>query len=168
MVDLAAAHSAGESMTVIIGGRLVQYEPGLPASGMTMFGENGFLMGPEAFFIEVGAKPNGAPRAIQIELQQFCGRRISRSRSTRNKSGGRLRRQSRKVPSMRQPDVTKAWIEAGKLLAVDPTMSVPCPVCGVANLVVQDVVIEGSNKFERIMRCPNCGSQNILLMTRKN
>ncbi len=49
MADLAAAHSAGESMTVNIGGRLVQYEPGLPASGMTMFGENGFLMGPEAF-----------------------------------------------------------------------------------------------------------------------
>jgi hypothetical protein len=27
----------------------VQYEPGLPSSGMTMFGENGFLIGREAF-----------------------------------------------------------------------------------------------------------------------
>ncbi len=69
---------------------------------------------------------------------------------------------------MRQPDVTKAWIEAGKLLAVDPTTPVPCPVCGQGNLVVQDVEIEGSNKFERIMSCPNCGARNILLMTRKN
>ena len=49
MLDLAAAHGAGESLTVTIGGRLVQYEPGLPASGMTMFGDSGFFLGPEAF-----------------------------------------------------------------------------------------------------------------------
>lgn len=36
-------------MTVKIGDRVIQYEPGLPASGMTMFGENGFLIGKEAF-----------------------------------------------------------------------------------------------------------------------
>jgi hypothetical protein len=35
-----------------IGGRIIQYEPGLPASGMTMFGENGFLIGNEAFASE--------------------------------------------------------------------------------------------------------------------
>jgi filamentous hemagglutinin len=46
---LQAAHPAGESVAVNIGGRLIQYEPGLPASGMTMFGENGFLIGREAF-----------------------------------------------------------------------------------------------------------------------
>lgn len=28
---------------------MIQYEPGLSASGMTMFGENGFLVGNEAF-----------------------------------------------------------------------------------------------------------------------
>jgi hypothetical protein len=51
MADLAAAHGAGEPMTVRIGGRLVQYEPSMPApySGMSLFGENGFLMGPQAF-----------------------------------------------------------------------------------------------------------------------
>lgn len=32
-----------------IGDLTLQYEPGLPASGMTMFGENGFVLGPEAF-----------------------------------------------------------------------------------------------------------------------
>ncbi|MCB9654682.1 MAG: hypothetical protein H6729_11190 [Deltaproteobacteria bacterium] len=47
--QLRAAHAAGQSATVRIGGRLIQYEPGLPASGMTMFGENGFLIGREAF-----------------------------------------------------------------------------------------------------------------------
>jgi hypothetical protein len=46
---LRAAHEAGQSMMVRIGGRVVQYEPGLPASGMTMFGDNGFLIGREAF-----------------------------------------------------------------------------------------------------------------------
>ncbi len=40
--------AASWSGTVQIGGRVIQYEPGLPASGMTMFGENGFLLGREA------------------------------------------------------------------------------------------------------------------------
>jgi RHS repeat-associated protein len=49
MVALQAANKAGNSVAVNIGGRLIQYEPGLQASGMTMFGENGFLLGREAF-----------------------------------------------------------------------------------------------------------------------
>lgn len=47
--QIKAAHRAGQSVTVNIGGRIIQYEPGLNASGMTMFGENGFLIGNEAF-----------------------------------------------------------------------------------------------------------------------
>lgn len=50
--ELRAAHAAGQSATIKIAGRVVQYEPGLPASGMTMFGENGFLIGREAFTSE--------------------------------------------------------------------------------------------------------------------
>jgi len=50
--SIAEAHAAGESTIVNIGGRIIQYEPGLPASGMTMFGENGFLIGNEAFATE--------------------------------------------------------------------------------------------------------------------
>lgn len=46
---IKSAHEAGQSVTVNIGGRIIQYEPGLNASGMTMFGENGFLIGNEAF-----------------------------------------------------------------------------------------------------------------------
>ena len=49
MQALRAAHQAGKPATVRIGGRVIQYEPGLPASGMTMFGENGFVIGREAF-----------------------------------------------------------------------------------------------------------------------
>lgn len=43
------AYKAGTSVVVQVAGRTIQYEPGLPASGMTMFGENGFLIGREAF-----------------------------------------------------------------------------------------------------------------------
>lgn len=47
------AHEAGKSVTTInINGRIIQYEPNLPSSGMTMFGENGFLIGREAFTAE--------------------------------------------------------------------------------------------------------------------
>ena len=48
-VDLQNAYQAGESATVNIAGRSVQYEPGLPASGISNFGEGGFVLGPEAF-----------------------------------------------------------------------------------------------------------------------
>ncbi|MFT3777550.1 MAG: hypothetical protein QM772_04590 [Ottowia sp.] len=46
---ILAAHEAGKPASLMINNRLIQYEPNLPASGMTMFGENGFLIGGEAF-----------------------------------------------------------------------------------------------------------------------
>ena len=49
LAQIRTAHIAGEPLSVNVEGRLIQYEPGLPASGMTMFGENGFLIGREAF-----------------------------------------------------------------------------------------------------------------------
>lgn len=50
--EIVAAHEAGESVTVEIAGRLIQYEPGMPASGLTNFEANGFLVGREAFATE--------------------------------------------------------------------------------------------------------------------
>lgn len=47
--EISAANQAGEATSVNIGGRTILYEPELPASGMTMFGENGFIIGSEAF-----------------------------------------------------------------------------------------------------------------------
>ena len=49
--QLRAAHQAGQSVSVRVGGRLIQYEPGVSASGMTMFGENGFILGRHAFLL---------------------------------------------------------------------------------------------------------------------
>jgi RHS repeat-associated protein len=46
---LRAAHTAGRSAEVQVGGVNIVYEPGLNASGMTLFGERGFVLGREAF-----------------------------------------------------------------------------------------------------------------------
>jgi hypothetical protein len=46
---IRAAQTVGKGVIVRINGRLIQYEPGAPCSGMTLFGENGFLLGREAF-----------------------------------------------------------------------------------------------------------------------
>ena len=48
MGEIVAAAERGESVVVEVGGRVIQYEPGLPASGMTNF-PDGFLIGREAF-----------------------------------------------------------------------------------------------------------------------
>lgn len=48
-VRIREAQAAGKGVIVRINGRLIQYEPGAPCSGMTLFGENGFLLGREAF-----------------------------------------------------------------------------------------------------------------------
>ena len=69
---------------------------------------------------------------------------------------------------MREPDITTKWLAAGKALAANGSLSVPCPVCEQASLVVTDIPIEGTKKFERIMSCPNCGARNILLMDLTN
>lgn len=63
---IKVAHESGKSVTVNIGGRIVQYEPNLPASGMTMFGENGFLIGPEAF-----ASPAELGKTLLHELHRL-------------------------------------------------------------------------------------------------
>ena len=49
MGQIQQAHSKGQPVTVVINGRIIQYEPNLPGSGMTMFGDDGFFIGPEAF-----------------------------------------------------------------------------------------------------------------------
>ncbi len=56
---------------------MIQYEPGLPASGMTMFGENGFLIGREAF-----ASPQEFQQTILHELH-----RLTTSQSSTGVSG---------------------------------------------------------------------------------
>lgn len=51
---LRRAHRAGRAAEVGIGGRVIVYEPNLPArmSGMTLFQESAFVPGPRAFLSE--------------------------------------------------------------------------------------------------------------------
>jgi hypothetical protein len=68
---------------------------------------------------------------------------------------------------VQKSDESRRWLEAGKALATDPAAVVKCPVCQEGNLTVRDVPIAGTLKFERIMRCQNCGAFNVLLMNKK-
>lgn len=66
MNTIRQAHGRGESVTVVVNGRTIQYEPDLPASGMTMFGEDGFLIGREAF-----TNPGELDRTVLHELHRL-------------------------------------------------------------------------------------------------
>jgi hypothetical protein len=77
MNTIRQAYENGESVTVVINGRTIQYEPDLPASGMTMFGEDGFLIGREAF-----SNPGELDRTVLHELH-----RLTTSQSASGVSG---------------------------------------------------------------------------------
>ena len=62
---------------------------------------------------------------------------------------------------------SKKWIEAAKVLAVDPTAAVPCPQCGKDNLQVQDVKHDDKGRISRLLHCPTCKGHNEILMTWK-
>ncbi|MBB5865791.1 adhesin HecA-like repeat protein [Xanthomonas arboricola] len=49
LAKIEAAHRQGVALEVTVSGRKIMYEPGMPASGMTMFGEDGFIIGRDAF-----------------------------------------------------------------------------------------------------------------------
>lgn len=52
IAKIRQAYASGTDVVIKIGSRTIQYEPALKASGMTMFGEDGFLVGREAFTSE--------------------------------------------------------------------------------------------------------------------
>lgn len=72
-------------------------------------------------------------------------------------------------------DASKRWIQAGIALGNDPTALVPCPDCGKRNLIVEDIPLRwvmskdsgiewDTPHIDRLMRCPECGFHNYLLM----
>jgi hypothetical protein len=61
-------------------------------------------------------------------------------------------------------DEWRRWIEAAKILAVDPKAAVACPACGKGTLLVI-VSRYGADKIDRHMQCPVCYARNVLSLT---
>lgn len=63
--------------------------------------------------------------------------------------------------------IKNRWIEAGKLVAVNPESKVICPVCEKAFLQMTDVRNEKYfSELERHMVCNECGAYNALRLFR--
>jgi hypothetical protein len=66
-------------------------------------------------------------------------------------------------------EITRRWIEAGKLIAEDVNSQVLCPVCQVEMLKVLDVNNATSpSHLERHMSCSHCGAYNSLRLARSS
>jgi hypothetical protein len=59
---------------------------------------------------------------------------------------------------------SKRWIEAGKILAQDPSALVRCPERNDGTLHVHDEITPDGKMMERYLICETCGAQNIILM----
>lgn len=62
---------------------------------------------------------------------------------------------------------TKAWIEAGKLFALDGNAKFTCPDCGKGFLKSIDTEQMNDGSFERRIYCELCGSKNYMRLHRK-
>ncbi|RKH93222.1 hypothetical protein D7Y04_41260 [Corallococcus sp. AB038B] len=62
-------------------------------------------------------------------------------------------------------ETSKAWIQAGKILAENPGAQVRCPEKADGFLTVHDEVSSTDpTRFERYLVCDVCGARNIILM----
>ena len=95
LAEIAEAHAAGKATQVVINGRTILYEPGMNTSGMTMFGENGFVIGNQAF-------------ASQGELDQTVLHELYRLTASARAGGGGV---SGPIASAETDD---AWNFAGR------------------------------------------------------
>ena len=67
--------------------------------------------------------------------------------------------------------MNEKWKEAGILLANDPKIKIPCPVCRSKQLEVIDIdgeSVTDVNLFERVIFCSNCNGRIYLRMHHKN
>jgi len=65
-------------------------------------------------------------------------------------------------------DASRAWVEAGIVLAENKDAHVPCPNCGFEYLIVEDHAhAPGSTMFDRYLRCDKCGAQEIISRLRQ-
>jgi len=58
----------------------------------------------------------------------------------------------------------RKWVEAGKVLAADPTAIVRCPERDDGVLRVHDELAPSGDVMERYLVCETCGARNVLRM----
>ena len=61
--------------------------------------------------------------------------------------------------------VRRLWLDAAKVLAINPEAIVSCPECRIGKLKVKDEPIEQWNKIDRYLYCDACGRWNVLTMS---
>ncbi|GHG31377.1 MULTISPECIES: RHS repeat domain-containing protein [Amycolatopsis] len=71
--EIRAAHAAGQAKEVIVGGTTIVYEPSLSASGMTLFGEHGFVIGRGAFASDAELAKTIAHESYRLATSQSAG-----------------------------------------------------------------------------------------------
>jgi hypothetical protein len=60
-------------------------------------------------------------------------------------------------------DLWRRWADAGSALAHNPEAQVPCPRCGQAPLLVEDIPNTADPHYqERRLRCPACNATNAI------
>ncbi len=60
-------------------------------------------------------------------------------------------------------EISKKWIEAGRILAENPEEKVKCPECGQNDLIVNELISKlEPGKKERMVYCPTCGAKNYI------
>ena len=72
---------------------------------------------------------------------------------------------------MKNKKMNEKWKEIGILLANDPKIKIPCPVCRSKQLEVIDIdgeSVTDVNLFERVIFCSNCNGRIYLRMHHKN
>jgi hypothetical protein len=84
MATLRRAAAQGVHAEVRIGGRTVVYAPGMPAStsGMTLHGENGFVMGARAFSSEAETMKTVLHEIFRLETASRIGSAATAARET--------------------------------------------------------------------------------------
>ena len=78
----------------------------------------------------------------------------------------KLQRKGEHTKSKTLTETSKLWVEAAKVLGVNPEAIVNCPECKVGTLKVKDEPIEIWNKIDRYLYCDTCGKYNVLTMSR--
>lgn len=70
------------------------------------------------------------------------------------------------IYNINMKEETKVWLEAGRILEVNPKAIINCPHCNTGTLKVIDEPIKAWNKIDRYLLCESCGHWNVITMNK--